>query len=93
MNPTTDTVLHPPSIPRGADPSHTMSRAEVEALVDQRLRSFADDQRRIGDEQRAANVRQRMMTYGVSGVAGLAAGVGLTLLVQRVRRGRGPMKP
>lgn len=93
MNPA-DTVTHPPTIPRGLDPlTHVMTRAEVESIVDSRLQAYDSDQRRAAAEQRVADVRQRVMTYGISGVAGLAAGVGVTLLVQRVRRGRGPMKP
>lgn len=97
MNPA-DTVTHPPSIPRGLDPSHVphvMTRAEVEAIVDSRLQAYDSDQRRVAAERHVADVRQRMTTYGVSGVAGLAAGIGITLLVQRMRKGRnsGSMKP
>lgn len=84
----TDTITHPPAIPRGMDPQHAMTQADVEALVDSRIRAYHDQQVQQDASRAIVNVRQRMMTYGVSGMAGLGMGVGVTLLIQRIRRGR-----
>lgn len=91
---TPDTVTHPPNIPRGLDPHTVVNKADVEVMIETRLRAYDDDRRRMAAEQHLSDVRQRMLTYGVSGVAGLVTGIGATLLVQRIRRGRGgAMKP
>lgn len=93
LTPSPDTVTLPPNIPRGADPANF--KADVTAIVDDRIRAYDAERRRQDLDVRNADVRQRIMTYGVSGAIGLVMGIGGTLLTQRLRRGggRGPMKP
>ena len=91
------TVTTAPHIPPRPSPDQYTNHGQVEAIVDTKLRQFAAEiEQRISGAERRANLRQRALTYGVGGVAGLAVGIGGTLIVQRLRRGRGPattMKP
>ncbi len=85
---TPDTVPHPPIMP-SHNPNRPMTESDVEALIDRRLREYdaATSQRRTS--ARIADVRQRVMTYGISGVIGAAAGAGCVLLIQRSKKSSG----
>jgi hypothetical protein len=85
----------PPHLHRGLDPSQVVTRIEVEAIVDTRIRMYEDERRRIDDAARVSTAKQRLMTYGLGGIAGLMTGITGTIIVQRMRRGRGGggMKP
>lgn len=80
-------------LPRSLDAE---ALAEMQSFVDNRIRMYDIERRRVDNSYIRADLKQRMMTYGVTGVAGALTGVGVTLLVQRMRRkgpGPGSMKP
>jgi hypothetical protein len=80
----------PPHSVSHALPHQPLTRVQVEELIDSRLQLFAAEfERRTQAAEKRVEVKQKMKTYGVSGVVGLVAGIGGTLLVQRIRRGKG----
>lgn len=84
-----DTVTSVHNIPRGVDPASVLDRASVEALIDHRIAEQVHRIVEARDEAKKEVYKRRFVLSGLGAVAGLGAGIGGTLLVQKIRRGRG----
>ena len=81
-----DTVTSVHNIPRGADPSSILDRASIEALIDHRISEHMHRIVEARDQAQREVYKRRFVLSGVGAVVGLGAGIGSTLLVQRIRR-------
>lgn len=81
------------NIPRNpADMPQMYNRNDIETIVDQRIGEHLHQISRARNEAKKEIFKQRAVISGVGAVIGLGAGIGGTLLIQKLRRRSGGMK-